>query len=89
MGEHKLIMGKDIFFWNFIILMFFTLFEVGAIFFEEYPGTDTRVSMYVVWVFSSSLESSKDSVSALSLCTFGMTRKYTFESHCSRLYSFC
>ena len=49
MGEHKLIMGKDIYFWNFIILMFFTLFEVGAVFFEEYPGTDIRVSMYVVW----------------------------------------
>ena len=30
MGEHKLIMGKDIYFWNFIILMIFTLFEVGA-----------------------------------------------------------
>ena len=29
MGEHKLIMGKDIYFWNFIILMLFTLFEVG------------------------------------------------------------
>ena len=27
MGEHKLIMGKDIYFWNFIILMIFTLFE--------------------------------------------------------------
>ena len=49
MGEHKLIMGQDIYFWNFIILMFFTLFEVGAVFFEEYPGTNTRVSMYVVW----------------------------------------
>ena len=29
--------------------MFFTLFEVGAVFFEEYPGTNTRVSVYVVW----------------------------------------
>ena len=35
MGEHKLIMGKDIYFWNFIVLMIFTFFEVGAVFFEE------------------------------------------------------
>ena len=34
MGEHKLIMGKDIYFWNFIVLMIFTLFEVAAVFYE-------------------------------------------------------
>ncbi|MEC8107378.1 MAG: hypothetical protein VX115_06530, partial [Candidatus Thermoplasmatota archaeon] len=49
MGEHKLIMGKDIYFWNFIILMLFTLFEVGAVFFEEWPGTDTPISLTAVW----------------------------------------
>ena len=49
MGEHKLIMGKDIYFWNFIVLMLFTLFEVGAVFFEEVPGTDIPVSLTAVW----------------------------------------
>ena len=49
MGEHKLIMGKDIYFWNFIILMIFTLFEVGAVFFEEVPGTDIAISITAVW----------------------------------------
>jgi hypothetical protein len=42
MGEHKLIMGKDIYFWNFIILMFFTLFEVGAVYVEG-------IGLYIVW----------------------------------------
>ena len=49
MGEHKLILGKDIYFWNFIVLMIFTLFEVGAVFFEEWPGTDIPISLYWVW----------------------------------------
>ena len=49
MGEHKLIMGKDIYFWNFIVLMIFTLFEVGAIFFEEVPGTEIAISITAVW----------------------------------------
>ena len=49
MGEHKLIMGKDIYFWNFIVLMLFTLFEVGAVFFEEVPGTDIPISLTAVW----------------------------------------
>jgi hypothetical protein len=40
MGEHVEFMGKDIYFWNFIVLMFFTLFEVGAVFFEVIPGTE-------------------------------------------------
>ena len=37
MGEHAEFMGKDVYFWNFIVLMFFTLFEVGAVFFEGIP----------------------------------------------------
>ena len=51
MGEHettgilesiveKLPGGYDIYFWNFVILKFFTLFEVAAVFFETIPGTD-------------------------------------------------
>ncbi len=49
MGEHKLIMGKDIYFWNFIVLMIFTLFEVGAVFFDEVPGTDIAIPLTAVW----------------------------------------
>jgi len=37
MGEHVEFMGKDIYFWNFIVFMFFTLFEVGAVFFDVIP----------------------------------------------------
>ncbi|MDE0857396.1 MAG: cytochrome C oxidase subunit IV family protein [Candidatus Poseidoniaceae archaeon] len=37
MSEHAEFMGKDVYFWNFIVLMFFTLFEVGAVFFEQIP----------------------------------------------------
>ena len=48
MGEHKLIMGKDIYFWNFIVLMIFTLFEVGAIFFEEVRN-EIAISITAVW----------------------------------------
>ena len=29
--------------------MFFTLFEVAAVFFEEYPGTEIPVSKSAVW----------------------------------------
>ena len=36
--------GKDIYFWNFQVLMFFTLFEVGAVFFEVIPGKDIRIT---------------------------------------------
>jgi len=52
MGEHETtgfienifdgLLGKDIYFWNFVVLMFFTLFEVGAVFFSG-------IDMYVVW----------------------------------------
>ena len=41
--------GKDIYFWNFLILMFFTLFEVGAVFFEEIPGTEIEITRLMVW----------------------------------------
>ena len=43
-------MGKDIYFWNFIVLMFFTLFEVGAVFFEVIPGTDIEITKMSVWL---------------------------------------
>ena len=36
--------GKDIYFWNFLVLMFFTLFEVGAVFFEKIPGTEIKIT---------------------------------------------
>ena len=50
MGEHaKLYMGKDIYFWNFIVLMVFTLFELGAVFFETVPGTEISISRSAVW----------------------------------------
>ena len=50
MGEHaKLYMGKDIYFWNFIVLMVFTLFELGAVFFETVPGTEIDISRSAVW----------------------------------------
>ena len=41
--------GKDIYFWNFQVLMFFTLFEVGAVFFEVIPGPDIRITRFMVW----------------------------------------
>jgi hypothetical protein len=50
MGEHVEFMGKDIYFWNFIVLMFFTLFEVGAVFFEVIPGTEIEVTKLMVWI---------------------------------------
>ena len=50
MGEHVEFMGKDIYFWNFIVLMFFTLFEVGAVFFEVIPGTDIEITKMSVWL---------------------------------------
>ena len=58
MGEHettgifesivdKLPGNYDIYFWNFVILMFFTLFEVAAVFFEEIPGTTIPITPVV------------------------------------------
>ena len=51
MGEHKYTgpiaglfqkmadyIGKDVYYVNFLILMFFTLFELAAVFFETIPG---------------------------------------------------
>ena len=61
MGEHAVTglekwlldkTGKDIYFWNFQVLMFFTLFEVGAVFFEVIPGTDIRITRFMVWAIS-------------------------------------
>ena len=62
MGEHKYtgpiaglfqkmadLIGKDVYFVNFLILMFFTLFEVAAVFFETIPGTDIVISRNAVW----------------------------------------
>ena len=62
MGEHKYtgpiagifqkmadMIGKDIYYVNFLILMFFTLFEVAAVFFEYIPGTDIRITREAVW----------------------------------------
>lgn len=60
MGEHettgifesivdKLPGNYDIYFWNFVILMFFTLFEVAAVFFDKIPGTNIHITLYAVW----------------------------------------
>ena len=62
MGEHKYtgpiagifqkmadIIGKDVYYVNFLILMFFTLFEVAAVFFETVPGTDIQITRGAVW----------------------------------------
>ena len=62
MGEHKYtgpiagifqkmadIIGKDVYYVNFLILMFFTLFEVAAVFFETIPGTDIQITRGAVW----------------------------------------
>ena len=88
MGEHKLIMGKDIYFWNFIILMLFTLFEVGAVFFEEWPGRTHRFHSQRFGQSSSLLESSRDSALVRSSCTFGTILESTFELHSSQHSSF-
>ena len=42
-------MGKDVYYVNFLILMFFTLFEVAAVFFEYIPGTDIKITRTAVW----------------------------------------
>ena len=52
MGEHKTSgifesifdgrLGKDIYFWNFVILMLFTLLEVGAVFVQG-------IELTIVW----------------------------------------
>ncbi len=62
MGEHKYTgpiaglfqkiadkIGKDVYYVNFIILMFFTLFEVAAVFFSKVPGTDIEITRNAVW----------------------------------------
>lgn len=60
MGEHettgifesivkRLPGNKDIYFWNFVILMVFTLFEVAAVFFTKVPGTDIEITRFTVW----------------------------------------
>ena len=62
MGEHKYtgpiagifqkmadFIGKDVYYVNFLILMFFTLFEVAAVFFETIPGTDIQITRGAVW----------------------------------------
>ena len=41
--------GKDVYYVNFLILMFFTLFEVAAVFFEKVPGTDIVITRTAVW----------------------------------------
>ena len=62
MGEHKYtgpiaglfqkmadMIGKDVYYVNFLILMFFTLFEIAAVFFEVIPGTDIEITRTAVW----------------------------------------
>jgi len=60
MGEHetsgifeslveKLPGNFDIYFWNFVILMIFTVFEVAAVFFETIPGTEIEIKLSAVW----------------------------------------
>ena len=41
--------GKDVYYVNFLILMFFTLFEIAAVFFETVPGTDIEITRDAVW----------------------------------------
>ena len=43
------LIGKDVYYVNFLILMFFTLFEVAAVFFETIPGTDIVITRTAVW----------------------------------------
>lgn len=43
------LIGKDVYFVNFILLMFFTLFEVAAVFFEYVPGTEIKITRGAVW----------------------------------------
>ncbi len=62
MGEHKYTgpiagifqkmadkIGKDVYYVNLLILMFFTLFEIAAVFFETVPGTDIEITRDAVW----------------------------------------
>ena len=37
------IIGKDVYYVNFLILMFFTLFEVAAVFFEVIPALTLKL----------------------------------------------
>ena len=59
MGEHettgiiesiveRLPGNKDIYFWNFIVLMIFTFFEVGAVFFEDWFTLTTIWGILIV-----------------------------------------
>ena len=41
--------GTDVYYVNFIILMFFTLFEVAAVFFDYIPGIDIEITRTAVW----------------------------------------
>ena len=50
MGEHVEFMGKDIYFWNFLVLMLLTFFEVGAVFFDTVPGTSIAITKMSVWL---------------------------------------
>ncbi|MBT3656720.1 MAG: cytochrome C oxidase subunit IV family protein [Euryarchaeota archaeon] len=43
------LIGKDVYYVNFLILMFFTLFEIAAVFFETVPGTDIEITRDAVW----------------------------------------
>ena len=83
MGEHKLIMGKDIYFWNFVVLMIFTFFEVGAV------SLKIGSHLQPYGEFSSSLVLSKDSELEPTSCTFGMILEFTFELHSSQHSSSC
>ena len=50
MGEHKLYMGRDIYFWNFVVLMIFTVIEVGAVYIDlaKYTTWAILVSVGIV-----------------------------------------
>ncbi len=59
MGEHEThgiienifdgLLGKDIYFWNFIVLMVFTLFEVAAVFFSGIPSESSMGHPHRCW----------------------------------------
>ena len=43
------IFKTDVYMVNFVLLMFFTLFEVAAVFFDKIPGTDFLITRGRVW----------------------------------------
>jgi hypothetical protein len=43
------LIGKDVYFVNFLILMFLTLFEVAAVFFTQIPFTEIEITRGAVW----------------------------------------